>query len=405
MPERGRADASRRGHGARAVGGLGLVSGIAAAALRPVRLIRAARVLQDIQAGDGESSLKRTTPAPVVRQVAFDVAGVVRSGDLYGPATATEAGIVLVPGAARLGKDDPRVRALATSFARAGIEVLVPEFPGFRGLRVCARDASVVSDGLVALSRHRAVCGSRKVGLVAVSYTVGPALLALLSPAAGAACHVVLAIGGYYDMEAAIAFFTTGCHRDPAEEDWRCRQPDPYAKWVFAISNAPFLDDPDDGAVLEAMARRRLDDPAADVSGLVAVLKGGGRAVRDLLENVDPDRVRGLIAALPPGVREQIAALSLKGRDLSVLHQKFIVVHGRDDPLLPESGSAELASALPSAELFLLGSLHHVDPGPAGLMDKLRMLAAMNAFLSEACRTTPAAPDIADSPFRPLATG
>lgn len=403
VPERGHRDMRGRAHGLRGVDGAGLVFRLAVAAARPVRLLRSVRVLRDIAAVEGDSALKRTTLPHSVSPVTFDVGGTARRGDLYRPATTTQAGIVLVPGVARLGKDDPRVRALAGTFARAGFEVLVPDFPGFRDLGVGVRDSEIVADGLVALSRHRAAQGNLTVGLVAVSYTVGPAMLALLSPPANASCHVVLTVGGYYDMEAAIVYFTTGCYRGARADVRRRREPDPYAKWVFAISNAAFVDDPDDGSVLAAVARQRLEDPTADVSGQVAVLRKGGRAVWELLNNADPDRVPDLIAALPAGIREQIAGLSLRGRDLSDLHQKFVVVHGRNDPLLPETGSEDLASAVPDAELFLLGSLHHVDPGPAGLMDKLRMLAAMNAFLNEACRPRPVEPDAVVSPLRPAA--
>lgn len=400
MPVHRLARAGDAGRRPRSIGVVGLAIGLARSALRPGSLVRAVRILQDIEAGEGDSPLKRATAPPVVTPVTFDVGGVVRSGDLYRPAASVQAGIVVVPGAARLGKDDPRLRALAITFARTGFEVLVPEFPGFRELRVCADDSAIVADGLLALSRHRASQGNRTVGLVAVSYTVGPSVLALLTPRADTSCQFVLAVGGYYDMEAAITFFTTGCYRRRGDGAWRRREPDPYAKWVFAISNAPYLDDPDDRAVLEALARRCLDDPAADVSGLVAVLKEGGRSVWELLGNADPDRVPSLIGALPAGVRDQIAALDLKRRDLSGLRQKFFVVHGDDDPLLPETGSGELASAIPAADLFVLGSLQHVDPGPSGLVDKLKMLAAMSGFLREGAVRRSADPGTLESPFR-----
>lgn len=276
----------------------------------------------------------------------------------------------------------------------------MPEFPGFRNLQVCADDSLIVADSLVALSQHRASQGGYGVGLVAVSYSVGPSILALLEPAASTACHFVLAIGGYYAMVDAITFFTTGFYRDCGGEEWSQREPDPYAKWVFAISNAAYLDDADDGAVIDALARRRLEDRESDVSGLVAVLGEGGRAVWDLLSNVDPDRVPSLIGALPEGVHRQIAALDLKSRDLSGLPQEFIVVHGHDDPLLPETGSIDLAGAVPRARLEVLRALRHVDPGPSGICDKIRMLAAMNDFLGEAGRRRAAPPGEFRSPFR-----
>lgn len=372
---------------------------LAAAAMRPGRLIRAMRMLREIEAGDGHGQVERATSAPVRSAVTYDVSGVARMGDLYRPATEAKAGIVLVPGVARLGKDDPRVVALATAFARIGSEVLVPEISGFRELRVSEEDSVIIADGLAAFSRHRAAQGGRTLGLVAVSFAVGPSVLALLSPA-GATCHYVLAIGGYYDIEAVVTFVTTGCDRNRRGGGWRRRELDPYAKWVFANSVADLLDNPDDRAVLETLARRRLDNPAADVSGLVSVLREGGAAVWELLGNDNPDRVPGLLGALSTGVRERIAALDLKQRDLSGLRQKFIVVHGLDDPLMPESGSEALASAVPDADLFVLRSLQHVDPGPVGLSDKLKMLVAMNAFLAEASRRRPVDPVDIESPFR-----
>jgi len=47
-------------------------------------------------------------------------------GDLYLPAGKARAAMVLVPGAAVMGRDEPRLKALARTFARASIAVLVP---------------------------------------------------------------------------------------------------------------------------------------------------------------------------------------------------------------------------------------------------------------------------------------
>src|SRR5260370_27072769 len=55
-------------------------------------------------------------------------------GDLYEPGGKTRAAMVLVPGAAVLGRDEPRLKALARTFARAGFVVLVPELPEVRRL-------------------------------------------------------------------------------------------------------------------------------------------------------------------------------------------------------------------------------------------------------------------------------
>jgi len=132
------------------------------------------------------------------------------------------------------------------------------------------------------------------------------------------------------------------------------------------------------------MAERKLADPDADVADLVAGLGAEGKAVYALLTNDDPDRVPALVQGLPPTVAAEIAALDLKTRDLGALTTKFVLVHGLDDPVIPETESMALAAALPDdhANLYLLDSLDYVDPKPAGLSDKLKLLDAIYTVLA-----------------------
>jgi pimeloyl-ACP methyl ester carboxylesterase len=371
--------------------GLGLAYSLLLAACSPARLLEAGRLLKEIET--------RPAASPARVTLRYEIDGRERVGDLYSPAAPARAGLVIVPGANPNGKDDPRLVAFATTMARFRFEVLVPELPGLRDMRVRSDDSDIVADALVALSRHRAAQGNATVGVVAISYSVGPAILALLGGRARGAAHFLLGIGGYYGFETAITFFTTGCYRTGSGA-WRRRAPDDYGRWFFARSNADFLDDPGDRAALEAMAERGLEDAAADMSDLVAALGPQGRTVHDLLANRDPDRVGRLIDALPPRMREEIVKLDLRSRDLSVLDTRLILVHGHDDPLVPETESMALAAAAPNARLYLLESLRHVDPGRAGPVDKLKMLAAMHGVLAERDRVRSPGEPAQISPLR-----
>ncbi len=339
-------------------------------------------VLADIDAGARPSALKRDTPRPERRPVAYRVEGRARAGDVYLPAAGALAGMVLVPGITRQGKDDPRLVAFAETLARARFEVLVPDLPGLRDLRVDAADARVLADAVAYLDRRRG--GRGALAMTGVSYAVGPAVLALFEPGAAGLVDVVVAIGGYYDLEATLTFFTTGYYREAPTAAWRHRPPNAYGKWVFVRSNAGRLDDPGDRALVATMAERKLADPGADVADLVARLGRDGRAVHALLANRDPDRVPALVAALPAAVAADIARLDLKRRDLASLETRFLLVHGLDDPIIPESESRALAAALAPgrAELTILDSLNHVDPRPAGLLDKARLLGVLYSLLT-----------------------
>ena len=258
--------------------------------------------------------------------------------------------------------------------------MLVPDLAGLRDLKVSAGDARAIADACLYLAGLGD--GRRPLGVTAISYAAGPAVAALFEPGVEAEVDFALAIGGYHDLEAVITFFTTGHYRE-ARRPWRRRAPNAYGKWVFVRSNAGRLESPRDRVLLSAMAGRKLDDLSADVSDLGADLGPEGRTVWALLENRDPERVPALIAALSPGVVEDIRRLDLKRRDLARLGVRFILVHGRDDPIIPETESRSLAAALAPgrAELFILNNLDHVDPKPAGLADKIRLLRAIYTVL------------------------
>ena len=344
--------------------------------------LEAARVLADLGAAGGPSALKESTPAPRREAVAYRIGARGYRGDYYRPGERALASLVLVPGAARAGKDDPRLVAFAKSLARARFAVLVPDMAGVRALRVSASDAGEIADAVTHLD-SLGVGGGDGVGLVAISYAAGPALLAALDPAIAGRVRFVLAIGGYYDVTAVVTFFTTGYYRDRGGGPWRWRRPNEYGKWVFVGGNVARLRDATDRAVLDEMVRRKLDDLSADIGDLPPRLGPEGRAVYALLENREPDRVAALLAALPESIRGDIAALDLKTRDLSSLSARLILIHGRDDAIIPYGESVALAGAVPAGrvELYLVDSLAHADLGPGGIRDAITLWRAVYRLL------------------------
>lgn len=364
---------------------LGLVAAIAAllalGGCSPPRAIETTRILDDIAAGEGPSALKATTAPPERRLVTVAVAGGAIAADLYRPSEPARAGMILVPGIAPAGKDDRRLIAFANTIARAGFEVLVPDLARMRALQVSAADAPLLADAIAWMAQRDP---ARPLGIAAISFAAGPAVLALAEPQARGHVDFVLTIGGYYDLPAVVTFFTTGNFRDGAGAPWQYREPNAYGKWVFLLSNAPRLDNPVDRQALTAIARRKMQDRDANVSGLIRRLGPDGRAVYALLDNDDPARVPSRLAALPDGVRSELQALDLAGRDLAVSGVRFVLIHGRNDAIIPETESEAFARALPddAVSLFLLDSLDHVNPRSPGLIDTVKLFDAVYTLLA-----------------------
>jgi len=348
------------------------------AACSPPRAIEAAKVLADLSSADA-------APADAISptEITYEGASGRAVADLYWPDRALAA-LVLVPGVVPEGKDDPRLVALAQTLARARFVVLVPDIANLRAQQVNPEDAHAIAAAIAQLGSCTAPSDGPTVGVMAISYAAGPAILAALQPETAARVRFVVAIGGYYDLAAVVTFFTTGYFRSGPDQPWQRGAPNAYGKWVFIAANAERLDDPADRAALAAMAERKLQDLDADVADLEAGLGPEGRSVTALLDNRDPDRVPALIAGLPEAVRRDLRALDLARQDLSPLHARLLLVHGRDDPIIPSTESTALAAAAPAgtATVYLVDSLAHVELSPTGLIDGWKLWRAIYALLA-----------------------
>jgi fermentation-respiration switch protein FrsA (DUF1100 family) len=91
------------------------------------------------------------------------------------------------------------------------------------------------------------------------------------------------------------------------------------------------------------------------------------------------------MAALPPGIRADMAALDVQRHDLSRFAARLILIHGRDDAIIPYTESLALTAAAPpgQAAMYLVDNLAHVKLGPGGILDGLRLWRAVYRLLEE----------------------
>lgn len=327
----------------------------------PVRHYEAALVLQDIAAIEGASRLKQTTSVPLRQPIAYTVDGRERHGELYLPAK-IRAAIIAIPGAVPLGSDDPRLVAFATTLARAGFAVLAPDLRGFRALRIRPDDAREIADAFAYLSRRADLAPAGRAGMFAFSYAVGPAVLAALEPDIRSQVRYLIGVGGYHDLPRSMRFFTTGRFEHDGQAQHRI--PDDTGRMVLLYASLPYLEDDRARAIFDSMVALRARNPAADLNPLAAQLSHAGHSVYALAANTNPARFAELLAKLPKPMRDDMQRLNLARHDLKRLQARLILVHGRNDNLIPWPESLALAAAAPAgrAEVFLIHRvLGHVD--------------------------------------------
>lgn len=321
-------------------------------------------VLEDMVSGSGPSRLKERTEPPTRERLQYVIQERRYYGDLYHPANEPTAGIVLIPGVAPGGNDDPRLVALATTLARVRFLVLVPDVPGFREYKVRSTAVQTVEDAFILLRDREELTPQQHIGIGAISYAVGPALIAALRPKIREQVQFLVGVGGYYDLHRVISFFTTGQLESGGR--WRGPAPHAYGKWVFALSNADLLDDLTDRSAMQAFAHDQMYSSDAYPKPRSPDFSPGGQALYDLIVNTDPARVTPLIRRLPDTIRTELTALNPAEHDLSRLKARLILLHGREDNIIPYVESLDLFESVPAgqAELFIIDGLAHVDLRP-----------------------------------------
>src|SRR5438094_7721946 len=108
----------------------------------------------------------------------------------------------------------------------------------------------------------------------------------------------------------------------------------------------------------------------------------------------DEARVRELAARSydrcfhPAGVARQLVAILASGsrrKGLAAVRVPTLVIHGRDDPLVPVEAGLDTAEAVPGAELLVVDGMGHDLPRAVwpSIVDRISALTA------RACRTRP----------------
>ena len=261
---------------------------------------------------------------------------------LYTPVNRPDApGLVLVPGIHYLGMNEPRLMAFARSLAGCGLRVLTPELPDSRDYRIDPGDVEAIGDSVQWLKQIT----DRRVGLMALSFSGGLALMAAAKPPYSNDVSFVFAVGAHDNLFRVATFYVTGA--DPLPDgDIERETPNNYGPWIIEYEHLEDFTKAEDTAAVRATFRARLyNDPTLEKQ-LAARLTSTQKAeYASLLAHRDMP----LFQSNKKHAAE-MAAVSPHGH-LAGLHVPVYLLHGRGDNLIPFAEAEWLAEDLPHGTL------------------------------------------------------
>lgn len=294
---------------------------------------------------------------------------------------------VIAPGLHYLGPDDPRMERFCRVLANAGFVVVAAFLPDFLALRIAeatTRDLALAFDHACTIADDERLAGP---AVFSISFGSRPAIELCASERGRRASALVL-FGGFCDFDETVRFAITG--RATHEGRTIVVPHDPLNAPVVHLN---LLDAHDATLDREALARAmRL--MVEETWGRNELKKGDARAPRAhaIARGLgEKERAFFLTACGLEGSGEELLtrALDRSGATfawadprpfLAQMVPPVVIVHGRDDDVIPWSQAIALENALPREhcrEVIITGLYGHTGaalPGPAALAREVRAM-------------------------------
>ena len=346
--------------------------------------LRAASLLERISDPHATGWIANYEVHPVeVHDSAFDFRGNSLPARIYLPRGVGFApGIVVVHGMHELGINEPRLVAFARALAASGFFVMTPLVPGIADYRVRAESADVIGTAAASFAQQ---LGVAKVGIFAISFSGGLALLAAGDPQYAPSIAWVASVGGYYDLAHVIRFFATG---DAVRPNGTVEHLPPHEYGPLIVID----DEPQDFFSPH-------DAPLAR-QAIKLLLAGNGKASETLTQQMTPvgqqimqDIYHQHRQVLAPAILAEVnkrsgelAAASPAGH-LAFLHVPVLLLHGSDDTVIPPTELLWLERDIPKECLvaaLVSPAISHVEIGSkVSFVEKL----ALVHWMAEMVRT------------------
>ncbi len=298
--------------------------------------------------------LNPLTPRPIVERLAYQTSHGEAQGDLYRPSTpGPHPGIVVCLGVVPFGVDHPQVPRLGEALARSGFAALLYWSPAMRDFRLDTADIDDIASAYDALLARADVDGSRS-GLLGTCVGGAFALMAAASPTVRDRVSFVLAYAAYASVRSLVRDVASASRsRDGVRESWAV---DPLTRKVFLHTITAHLD-PAEANLLRARYATR--SPATEQS----TLSDGARRVLPLLTELTLDATEAALDRLPPELSDRLVAMSPATYLRDLRTPLVVLLHDREDPVIPVSESRQLRDALAGRARYTEFTVfRHLDP-------------------------------------------
>ncbi len=351
--------------------------------------LRAASLLERISDPHASGWIANYEVHPVeVHDTTFDFRGHAIPARVYLPRGVGFApGIVVVHGMHELGIDEPRLVSFARSFAASGYFVMTPLVPGVADYRVEAQSADVIGTAVQSFAQQLNV---PRVGVLAISFSGGLALLAASDPQYASSFAWIASVGGYYDLAHVLRFFATGEAIRP-DGTTEHLAPHEYGPLIVIDDEPADFFSPHDAPLAHDALKLLLAGHGKESEAMTRKMTPAGQQVMQDLYHKQRASLAPAILAEVDRRRDELAAASPAGH-LRSIRAPVLLLHGSDDSVIPATELQWLKRDIPEeylVEALASPAITHVEVGAKpGLREQLALVHWMTEMIRVARNTS-----------------
>jgi len=326
------------------------------------------------------------TKEPMRREVNYQQVSGTGLADVYRiPDEEDRAAVLLFLGANAAGRDDKDVVNLGNSLARAGFVVMFHWSPT---MALRSNIDPVEIDNLVSAFQYlraQDFVDQDRLGIGGFCVGASFALVAAADPRIRDDVVFVNAFGPYFDARYLLMQLASRSRvYQGTRELW---DPDPLTLRVFANELIETLEDPRGQQALSRLFLEGQDVPEVELSDLPP----GAQRVRQLLEGTNLEEAEGIYQDLPAEFRASMDHISPSAH-VADLKARIMILHDRNDRLIPAAESRRLADALEERGNYRYTEVlafEHVRPASGGglwqlVKEGVKLYRHMYAIIREA---------------------
>ena len=277
------------------------------------------------------------TPRPVVESVCYPTSHGMAEGELYRPSTrGPHPGLVICLGVVPFGVDHPQVPRLGEALARSGFAVLLYWSPAMRDFRLDPADIEDLASAYETILARADIDPARS-GLLGTCVGGAFALMASANARIRERVNFVSAYAAYASMWSLARDIASASRcRDGVREAWPI---DPLTRKVFVHTITA-------GLAGEEAERLRVECAARDCHPDVTQLSEDARVVLPLPTDLSSDEAEHALRELPAEMRRPLTAMSPMSYLDDIRAPLIVLLHDRDDVVVPVGESRRLRDAL-----------------------------------------------------------